>query len=82
MKNGRPMTKESMIEHLVMEIEAAADHADDASIGREERARKLQKIRRASVTVISLNNGIRSPKDPTGPRLAEILGEEVVNAVA
>lgn len=71
---GRPMDSKSMIEELAIEIEATADHADDKAIPAAKRSEMLQTIRRASVVLISVNNGLRTPRDPHNPRLAKIMG--------
>jgi len=74
-KIGRPLTKEVMIEHLAMEVEASAEHAEECA-DEAKRLEKLERIRRAAITIISLNNGLRSPKDSLGPRLISIMGDE------
>jgi len=66
-------TRQGMIEELAMEVEAAADHAMEYPVPQEVKE-KLEKIERASLTIISLNNGLRTPKDRPNRRLAAILG--------
>lgn len=74
---GRPLSTRSMIEELSVEIMAAAMNALEQYNMAEEVKKKFEKISYAANFITSLNNGIRTPKDPNA-RLAEILGEEVL----
>jgi len=74
-RRGPKLQPESMIEELAMEIEATAEHADSVEVNPAQRSEKLQKIRRAAVVLISVNNGLRKPSDAQNPKLVEIMGD-------
>lgn len=75
-KMGRPMSKQSMIEELSIEITAAVLNALEDYQMAEEVKKKFQKIGHAANFITSLNNGLRGPKDATNACLAAIMGDE------
>lgn len=70
---GRPIEKDSMIEILALEAEAALWAVQIDQLHPVEKLAKLSKARRCMLTITSLTSGLRTPKDPQGAILAEII---------
>lgn len=73
---ARPYESKGMIEELAMEIQALVLRTEE-DIHPEERMECHKKIGVAANTICSLTSGLRTPKDPQGPRLLALMGGAV-----
>lgn len=79
MRSGRPMKKESVVEELLMEIQATALTGIKASTHRQQNRELFKRIVKAAFYTQSVHKGLITPGHQINGHLMELMGYENLN---
>jgi len=77
-KLGRAMKQESIVEHLLMEIQATAMEGHETSLEGQQRE-MFKRIAKAAFFTQSVKNGLLTKNHEFNRHLLELLGDENLN---